>query len=694
VPALLRQVITQRIGRLGAEVEGLLTVAAVVGEEWELAVVEAVLGLAEEPLLQALEDALAAKVIVPVDERTERYRFAHVLIREVLYDGHLARRRKHLHARAGAMLEALAGSGRQVADRANALAYHFYAAEHWAKAAQYSLAAGDIARDRFASHSALLLYHQALDAAQHAPDADPHLLLALYERLGHVQMVLNRREQAESEFTRMQQAAQAHGDRLAEGRALYWLSYIRARLYRLAEARATAEAALRAAGQVGNTRLLALTHWSLGHLYLITGEAALVDRYLEQAEQFAREGGEHDVLGRCLQDLALLRTFEGSYARAELLADEALVLARTSRDTIVIAGACFRLGLVSGELGRYARARQALQSGLEHVEVAGDHHNHVRLLNSMGWLHCELGDFETALRWDQQALEVSRREDVDRVSEAERYTLLNLATDELYAGRVDAAERYLAAFDQVLDDNEYGRFRHLNRYQLLRAEVALARRDFDPALRWSQEAAALAAAKGMRKNVTKSWLLGGRALLALGRTREAVDLLRQGVTLADELKHGSLRWQARLWLGQAYSAHGEPATAAELYRQAWDQVTTIAAGLADERLRSCLLASPFVEALRAAAAAVETPEEGGGPHGGAPLLAAPHAERDAYPAGLTAREVAVLRLAAEGATNAAIAAGLHVSVKTVEVHMTSILGKTGCANRAAAAAFALRHGLA
>ena len=101
-----------------------------------------------------------------------------------------------------------------------------------------------------------------------------------------------------------------------------------------------------------------------------------------------------------------------------------------------------------------------------------------------------------------------------------------------------------------------------------------------------------------------------------------------------------------------------------------------------------------MEALRAAAAAVESPEEVGGPHGGVPLLAAPHAERDSYPAGLTAREVEVLRLAAEGATNAAIAAGLHVSVKTVEVHMTSILGKTGCANRAAAAAFALRHGLA
>ena len=54
----------------------------------------------------------------------------------------------------------------------------------------------------------------------------------------------------------------------------------------------------------------------------------------------------------------------------------------------------------------------------------------------------------------------------------------------------------------------------------------------------------------------------------------------------------------------------------------------------------------------------------------------------------------MLRLVAQGATNRAIAESLHISVKTVNAHVTHILNKTGCANRAAAAAFAVQHGLA
>jgi non-specific serine/threonine protein kinase len=63
------------------------------------------------------------------------------------------------------------------------------------------------------------------------------------------------------------------------------------------------------------------------------------------------------------------------------------------------------------------------------------------------------------------------------------------------------------------------------------------------------------------------------------------------------------------------------------------------------------------------------------------------------PAGLTPREVEVLRLVAEGLTDAAIAARLSVGVKTVNTHVARVLAKTGCANRAAATAFAAGHGL-
>jgi len=65
-----------------------------------------------------------------------------------------------------------------------------------------------------------------------------------------------------------------------------------------------------------------------------------------------------------------------------------------------------------------------------------------------------------------------------------------------------------------------------------------------------------------------------------------------------------------------------------------------------------------------------------------------------YPAGLTAREVGVLRLVARGLTNSEIAKELRLSEKTIAHHLTHIFNKTTSENRAAAAAFAIRHKLA
>lgn len=65
----------------------------------------------------------------------------------------------------------------------------------------------------------------------------------------------------------------------------------------------------------------------------------------------------------------------------------------------------------------------------------------------------------------------------------------------------------------------------------------------------------------------------------------------------------------------------------------------------------------------------------------------------AYPAGLTAREVEVLRLVAQGLPDAQVAAQLVVSPRTVNFHLTSIYGKIGVSSRSAATRFAIEQHL-
>ncbi|MBD4982869.1 LuxR family transcriptional regulator, partial [Xanthomonas citri pv. citri] len=67
--------------------------------------------------------------------------------------------------------------------------------------------------------------------------------------------------------------------------------------------------------------------------------------------------------------------------------------------------------------------------------------------------------------------------------------------------------------------------------------------------------------------------------------------------------------------------------------------------------------------------------------------------RPSWPAGLTDREVDVLRLAARGLSNRQIAAELVVSDRTVGHHLAHVYDKTGRRTRAGAAVFAIEHGL-
>jgi DNA-binding CsgD family transcriptional regulator len=149
-----------------------------------------------------------------------------------------------------------------------------------------------------------------------------------------------------------------------------------------------------------------------------------------------------------------------------------------------------------------------------------------------------------------------------------------------------------------------------------------------------------------------------------GHHAQAADHLREALTLAEACAAPYERALTLLALADLAAATGERQQAV----QHLDEARAICAAL-DAR-----------PALRRADAL-------------AARLAATRDARLNLPAGLTAREAEVLRLVATGLTSRAIAERLFVGAVTVDNHIAHILTKTGCANRAEAAAFAQRHGL-
>jgi hypothetical protein len=149
VPPGIQEVIRQRLEHLSEECNQVLIVASVVGREFGLDLLERLMaepgtaswpglthGLNSESSLEALEEALAARVIEEMPHTASRYQFTHVLVQNTLTQGLSAVRRSRLHARIGQALEELYGE----------LAYHFIGAEPVLgaeKLVRHSLLAGE-----------------------------------------------------------------------------------------------------------------------------------------------------------------------------------------------------------------------------------------------------------------------------------------------------------------------------------------------------------------------------------------------------------------------------------------------------------------------------------------------------------------------------------------------------------------------
>ncbi|MFE4061765.1 ATP-binding protein, partial [Streptomyces sp. NPDC059096] len=166
VPAGVRDVIRHRLARLPEPARTVLRQAAVAGRDVGVDVLLA-LGADEEVVLDALDSALEAGFLT--EPGPGRLRFAHILVRDTLYDDISGPRRAHWHAAVGEAVERLRP------DDIAALAHHFGRAGSRAtaaRAARYARAAALRAERGFAPHEAVRLWRQAVAAHDRGDGAD------------------------------------------------------------------------------------------------------------------------------------------------------------------------------------------------------------------------------------------------------------------------------------------------------------------------------------------------------------------------------------------------------------------------------------------------------------------------------------------------------------------------------------------
>lgn len=130
VPASIRDVLQARFHRLGEPVRAVLDVAALVGASFDLAVVDRAGDVHGDDLLDRVDRAVDAGLLIESTEVLGRYAFAHELVRQVLVEQHGATRRARIHLRIADALEVIEADGGVIdtSDIPSAVAHHRLAA--------------------------------------------------------------------------------------------------------------------------------------------------------------------------------------------------------------------------------------------------------------------------------------------------------------------------------------------------------------------------------------------------------------------------------------------------------------------------------------------------------------------------------------------------------------------------------------
>ena len=188
LPDSVREVVGRRVRRLSPAAYRALSVAAVIGRDFDVDTLCAVDDAGENDVLDALDEAVAASVIAEVPGAAGRFTFVHALMQHTLYGDLSAARRSRMHGRVGEVLEYALGA--DPGDRIGELAHHWLAATRPAdnvKAVGYVLKAGERALATLAPDEAVRWFTAGLELLEHAPNSDETLRCEFLVRLGEAQ---------------------------------------------------------------------------------------------------------------------------------------------------------------------------------------------------------------------------------------------------------------------------------------------------------------------------------------------------------------------------------------------------------------------------------------------------------------------------------------------------------------------------
>ncbi|MCE7985871.1 MAG: hypothetical protein DYG89_32230 [Caldilinea sp. CFX5] len=714
IPRTVQALVQQRVDGLSAPAQQVLNLAAIAGRRFDFPLLQEVLESTEEQLLTLLKELLAVHLIV--EESADHFAFRHALVQQAIQQGLLLRERQTLHRRLAEALEVRsAGAAGQEAPVA-ALAHHFYAAGAWAKALTYAQRAGESALAIDAPSAAIEHFTHALAAAEQLPVTPPG---PIYQARGQAYQTRGDFDRARSDYERaLALAQQADNGRLAWQSMMALGALWAERDY--GQVGVWFQRAGELAARLSDATLQARSLNRLGNWLANTGRSADGLLAHQEALRLFTQGQDRRGMAETLDLLGTTYGMRGDRVKAVEQLDQAIALLRTLGDKPSLLSSLAMRALQSQPGANETtlcpqRSQQAcIDDATEALALARQIESlpaQVFAENALAFTQLAFGAFGAAMTHMQAARRLATEIQHQQWIVANSYGIgliylallapdpaISALTDGLALARELRSAFWIAALAAALA-----------RAQILQGDLAAAQATLQAvmpcgqppqtitertiALVWGELALAqgkpelaqqladqlLTTLPGVEPeqpppSIPHLLKLQGEALLALGRSEQAIAALVTAQRGAQERNFRPFLWTIQRALAQAYLRRQRHDEARQTIAVAQQLIAQLATTIADAPLQK--------QFLQAALAALPKTK---------PLRATEVAKR-AF-AGLTGREREVAALVAQGKTSREIAGLLVISERTAEVHVSNILGKLGFTTRAQIAAWAVEKGL-
>lgn len=640
IPTSVREAVLARVARLSASGYAVLEAAAVIGQRVETWLLAAVTG-AEAP---AAEECMAVGMLLA---REDDLAFRHELARETILETISPPRKQVLHRM---VLDALRSSPTERRDLAR-LAHHAEAAGDPVAILEYAPAAARQASAASAHRGAVALYALALRFAEDLPIPEQAEMWSQYSR--ECGFTAQRKEQVAAMRNAVNRWHQTD-NYLKYGESLGRLAFDLHLIGERPEAERVNTTAIQVLEALPPGPELEIAYNTGARLYLSKMENRKALAFAEKALELAQRRGDEERIIWFTETTGLCWFCLGSARGIEIL-ERTLAKARDLNLTARVANIYANLSSFLVELHEFERAEAHFTAGLAYATERDFEFARMFLLAWRAQMHLLQG------RWQAAAT------DIAKVLERPPTFVVSRGPALMALGRL-RARRGDPGAETALDES-------------LEVMFKLGYRQREGNLRGARAEAA--------------WLAGDpkRTLV------EAREVYDRAVEHGQPWMTGELaywRWKAGdeielpEWLARPYAfqIEGNWQAAAAAWEEMgcpYEQARALADGDAEAQIAALAIfeqlgARPMADHVRRDLQAANVP--------GIPRQ--PRASTRKNPFGLTNRQIEVLTLLTENLTNAEIAARLHISPKTVDHHISAILGKLNVQTRREAADLA-RH---